>query len=227
MSRMGSRGFTLLEVLLAVTILAVVTAMVGFALSSTISVLEATDRQKYIYRQARVTMERMREDLAATVADPAVGFNGEDNERSGYRADSIRFGSMAGLVFSRDTVARRPAAITYTTVEDERTSGALKLLRSEIFALQESEGGEEAAFLLCDSLRSVTISYLDAEGQKNDTWGWLPEDEEGEERGRTLPVAVFIVLEFWQDEEQEAVISFRSAVWLPSGSIQPETEDEQ
>lgn len=226
MISINNRGFTLLEVMLAVSILAVVSSMVGFALSSTVSLLTATGNQKDIYRQARITLERMRDDLTAAVADGEVGFVGSKNEINGQQADSVIFSSMAHLVFDGGRSEKGSTTITYEVVEDEDDPGSLKLLRSDSLSVFTEGNGDTKGYTLCANLRSLQLTYLDSDGQENDTWESVPDKDE-EQESIFLPAAVLISLEFWQDSDQKSVLPFRSGVWLPTGSIIKEESGEQ
>lgn len=61
------KGFTLLEILLAVTLLGVVAAMVSLSLSGAVKILAATEREGEVYHKARITLQRLTEDLAGAV----------------------------------------------------------------------------------------------------------------------------------------------------------------
>jgi general secretion pathway protein J len=224
--RINNRGFTLLEVMLAVSILAVVSSMVGFALSSTVTLLSITGNQKDIYRQARVTLDRMRDDLTATVADGEVGFVGTKTEINGQQADSVVFSSMAHLVFDGGRSEKGSTTISYKVVEDENDPGSLKLLRSDSLSVFAVDDGDKEAYTLCANLRSLQLTYVASDGQKNDTWESKP-DKESEQEPVLLPAAVFITLEFWQGSEHKVVLPFRSGVWLPTGSIREDGNGEQ
>ncbi|MBM9511098.1 prepilin-type N-terminal cleavage/methylation domain-containing protein [Desulfogranum marinum] len=225
MTNVNNRGFTLLEVMLAVSILAVVSSMVGFALNSTVDLLAATANQKDIYRQARITLDRMRSDLAAAVVDGEVGFVGTKNEINGRQAAGLIFSSMAHLAFDDGRSDKGSTTIAYEVIEDENDPGSFKLLRADTLSVFAEESGEKEAYTLCAGLRSLQLTYWDAEGQKNDSWASKP-DEENEQEPVLLPAAVFITLEFWQDSEHKTVIPFRSGVWLPTGSIKEEQDGE-
>lgn len=225
MIRVNNRGFTLLEVMLAVSILAVVSSMVGFALNSTVNLLTATANQKDIYRQARITLDRMRSDLTAAVVDGGIGFIGTKIEINAQQADSLLFTSMAHLVFDGGRADKGSAIISYKVIEDENDPGSLKLLRADNLSVFAEEDTDNEAYTLCAGLRSLTLTYLDAESQENDSWESTP-DKENEQEPVLLPAAVFIALEFWQDSEHKTVIPFRSGVWLPTGSIKEEGDGE-
>lgn len=225
MTRVNNKGFTLLEVMLAVSILAVVSSMVGFALNSTVDLLAATANRKDIYRQARITLDRMRGDLTAAVADGGVGFIGTKTEINGRQADSLVFSSMAHLVFDGGRSDKGSTTIAYKVIEDENDPGSLKLLRADNLSVFAGESNDEEAYTLCAGLRSLQLTYWDAESQKNDSWESKP-DKENELEAVLLPAAVFITLEFWQDSEHKTVIPFRSGVWLPTGSIKEEGDGE-
>jgi len=223
---MGKAGFTLLEIMLATTILAMVSSMVGFALSSTVSVMEATGDQKAIYRQARVVLERIAEDLSGALADEHAVFEGNRQEINGMRADTVTFHSLAHLSFSDDDDLPGAAVIGYTVLDDEDNPGSLKLLRSDILRPFNSENAEPPEYALGENLRSFTLKYQTGEGQESDTWE-QDDDQEEDAEPISLPAVVFISIEFWLDKDAETYLPFETAVWLPTGVISMDEEDEE
>ncbi|WP_028583030.1 PulJ/GspJ family protein [Desulfogranum mediterraneum] len=209
------QGFTLLEVLLAVAILAVVSSMVGLALKSSFAVLGATALQKDVHRQARVVVQRLSEDLAAALVVPGIDFSGTSREIDGQRADSLSFASLAHLVFDPDGEQGGVAEISYLVESEEKQPERLRLLRRDHRLRPGQEGAEGSGFVLCKDLRSLSLAYVGADGQKIDTWEGGKAEEQEDETAQ-LPRAVFLTLEFWLDQEEEQVAVFRSAVWIPA-----------
>ena len=63
-----TRGFTLIEILIAVSILAVVLSTIFASYTGTFSIIEETESQADIYGMARIAMERIQEDLESAYA---------------------------------------------------------------------------------------------------------------------------------------------------------------
>ncbi len=220
-------GFTLMEIMLAILILGMVVAMVSVSLSGSINVIEATMDRGELYYRAQIAMERISEDLTATVLPANVEFIGKGEENDD--AVLLSFASMAHLVFDVENGKPGMGIIRYGLQPDEEESGQLLLLRSDTLCRPTEEGAEleeeETAFLLSDRLRSVKFAFLDREGETLDSWDSTVREEDLDEKKRQLPAAVSCTLEYWLDMEEEISIIFQSTFVLPVGLIQPEEED--
>jgi general secretion pathway protein J len=212
---MRENGFTLLEVLLATTILGVVMAMLSLGLSATFRVVEATERQEEVFYLAQTALHRITEDLTAAVATPEGIFVGRNNGIRDRRADSLVFTSQAHLVLNPEKQLPGVATIRYTVAADPDDQRLLRLLRSDTLVLPgvvtaagtTNDAAAEPAFLLADSLRAVQFDYFNRTGQEFDSWQKQPSSEEGEETGE-LPAAVQCTLEFWIDADKDLFQSF-------------------
>lgn len=221
----GSRGMTLLEIMLALLVLAMVVAMVTLSLSGSLTVVSETRKQGELYHQAQVALERISDDLASAVMTSDVRFRGKRMELDGRRADSLRFSSMAHIVFDPQHDHPGMAVIAYTVRPDPANNGTVVLLRSDRLltppAVQGGNGEEDDGFLLCNGLRSVRFSFTDKSGGTFDSWGASPEDEK-DQAPRRLPVTVTCTLEFRLDRDQKTSLIFRTSVLLPVGLMQAE-----
>ncbi|MDR2548858.1 MAG: type II secretion system GspH family protein [Desulfobulbus sp.] len=175
---MRNRGFTLLELLLAITVLGVVMAMLGLSLTSTMRVVEATEKEEEVYFLAQTAMRRITEDLASAISNPQALFIGQNNTVRDRRADSLDFASQARLILNPDKQKAGIARIRYQLLADRDDERIWKLLRSETLILPNStaagepadDEGADPAFLLADSLRAVEFRYYDRDGQEFDSW---------------------------------------------------------
>ena len=71
------KGFTLLEVLLAITVLGVVVAMLSLSLGGTLRVVEATEQQEAAHHQANNALRRLTADLASALQGGEIAFTGQ------------------------------------------------------------------------------------------------------------------------------------------------------
>jgi general secretion pathway protein J len=222
---MRENGFTLLEVLLATTILGVVMAMLSLGLAATLRVVEATEQQEEVYYLAQTALRRITEDLAATSAAPEGIFVGRNNEIRGRRADSLVFTSQAHLVFNPEKQLPGAATIRYTISMDPDDERLLKLVRSDVRVLPGvlpvtdttddpmGDPADEPAFLLADNLRAVKFDYFNRTGQEFDSWQKEPGSGEGLETVE-LPAAVQCTLEFWLDADKDIFQSFSTGILI-------------
>lgn len=219
------QGMTLLEVLLAMFILAMVVSMVSMALSGSINVVEATRTQGELYHRAQVALLRISEDLASAALVDGVEFVGTDREEEGREADSLVFSSTAHVVFDPDYDHPGMAVISYSVVEDKDNEGEFLLLRADQLLTEPATSGNKGqaapgkgGYLLSDRLRSISFSYVDEKGDEQDSWD-SEVDPDDPTATRKLPVSVICTLEFWVDRVAESTIVFSTRILLPAGLI--------
>jgi general secretion pathway protein J len=217
-------GFTLLEVVLAMTVLGVVMAMLSLSLSGSLRVVEETEQEEEISFQAQTALRRMTDDLASAFLAKGTFFVGEHQEINGQRADALTFVSQAHLVFNPDKQTPGPAVISYRLQPREAQTSHLQLLRSDVPALPGVENHEDtlaaSAFLLAENLRSLQLTYFDRQGQEFDSWQQevTAESQAGDV---ALPAAVHCILEFWVDPDRQRTQTFSTRVLLP---MEPEEQ---
>ena len=228
----ADKGFTLLEVLLAITVLGVVVAMLSLSLGGTLRVVEATEQQEAAHHQAHTALRRLTADLASALQGGEIAFTGQagvDGEGGDAEAGEVlRFVSLAHLVFTPEAQRPNAAMIAYRVVPDTDDSRRLKLLRADTVVLPgidaEAAQADETPFLLADNLRAVRLAYLDRQGREYD--GWDSEQEAaGQNEPRPLPAAVRCTLEFWLDADSETTQTFTTAVLIPAGLVGAEAAD--
>jgi general secretion pathway protein J len=223
MNRNDREGFTLLEILLAMFIFAIVLSTLYTAYTGTFRNVDETESQADIYRMARIALERMAEDLESSYIPPlAVGaetetktlksaaFVGETTQISDRNADTLLFFSRAHLVFDEEEVDTTVARIAYDVRQSEVDEEVFLLYRSDTPGFEEGPEQGTGGLLLCDGLHAVSFTYYDDEGREYDRW-----DSTNEEFKDRLPVMVSIVLEFVDKRNPEAPLKFVSGVVLP------------
>lgn len=220
---MRNQGFTLLEVLLATTVLGVVMAMLSLSLSATLRVVEATEQQEEVYFLAQTALRRITEDLAAAVPIASSPFSGQKKTDRDRRVDTLEFTSQAHLVLNPEKQQPGVATIRYTVAADPDDERLLHLLRSDTPILpgvlpateRTSDAAAVPAFLLADTLRAVRWSYFDHNGQEFDSWQETSLAGGGEEAG-ALPAAVHCTLEFWIDPDKDIWQSMSTRILIPT-----------
>nr|WP_320010231.1 prepilin-type N-terminal cleavage/methylation domain-containing protein [uncultured Desulfobulbus sp.] len=223
---MNKHGFTLLEVLLAISMLAVVVTMLSFSLGGSMRVFEATEGDEVIYTMAQTAMERMVEDLSSAFVVKGCALNGETQLVNGYRADRVELCSFAHIVFNPSKQKRGLARIGYRLEQSETDEEAYKLLRSDqlLIPLQDDRAAVTApGFIIADNLRSLQLTYFNAEGQEFDNWQGetdepLAPNQTSQDPAMQLPAAIHCILEFWADEQHSSTIIFSARAVLPVGA---------
>lgn len=218
-------GFTLLEILIAVFIFALIVSAIFTAYRGTFNVIEDTESQEDIYHMARVALERIIGDLEAAYspesarnreADRATSepvlFQGGTREINDLRCSELRFLSLAHLSFSDERPLAQPAEIAYYGAAAGIDGTVLDLYRSDTLLTHERAEPETGGLLLCKGLSTVDILYYDADGNPSESWNSV----EGASEGK-LPSRVSVRLEFPNPTDPERPLRFMTGVAIPMG----------
>lgn len=210
-------GFTLLEILVAIFIFAVVVTTIFGSFNSVFSRGETLQDDIAVYEMAKRCLNRMSADLRqAHVAlkpayvPPASGDAADPYRFSGevvYRGTSgfhrLRFASRAHLPMGSSS-GSGIARIVYYPVEDG--NGGMVLRRSD--RLEPAAEFEESPAdpVVCENVRAFACTFYDSEGKAQDGW-----DSDADEYGYGTPAAVGIRLEIG-DQERPAVFKTRAVL---------------
>jgi type II secretion system protein J len=189
-------GFTLIEVVAAVAVAALVLVATYGVTTTTIAVQRRTENVLGVRREGAAILDLVCEDLFCAVhRDKDESFVlGEDSDPRPF--------SFIGLAWDPESGRRIPAEIGY---DYERKDAKLLLYRRSA-KIEDSiqDGGE--GILVSDEIRSWKVEVFDGE-EWLDTW----------EATKSLPVAVRI--EFSLDVPDGEPVSFTRAVVLPSSDL--------
>lgn len=176
------QGFTLLELLVAITILSIVVSTVYGAYRATFHIVHTTQAQTEIAAKARIALERITADLESLYLGDDTFVKGESEEQDGARTDRLSFLSQAFVQLGRTDQPPGLSTIAYFTERDDDT-GRLQLYRQDSPRRpnqDEDDQQNEATprtLLLCDDLIAVRFSYYgEQDDSEQDDW-----DSEAEE----------------------------------------------
>lgn len=182
-------GFTLVEVLLAVSLVAMMATLVFGSLYVTMSAIEAARTNSANEQIVRSTLRVMTDELSvsegrSTGLGPWMGINGQQD---GQPADSVAFltmGQFRGAESAKDTELVR---IVYTR-EGERL---LRFVRRNLYGLTD-ESVEQVE--LATKVKGFNVRYYDGKSNL-----WL---DEWDGRGRGSPKAILIELTLLQEKAE-------------------------
>jgi general secretion pathway protein J len=200
-------GFTLLEILIAIAILAVIVTMVYASFDASIKVIDGVDRDADTYRQARLILTRLSEDLSMAYKTkgnvlPEATFVGQDGVVDGRAQDTLRFTSLSHLRYLPDEPASDFNLLEYSLESGPDRTGWALLRREETNLYSNSEAGSEPV-VMGEGIHSFNLRYFD-----DKTWldSWDPALNKG------LPWVVEIEIQF--QEPGDGQRSFKSWVEL-------------
>jgi prepilin-type N-terminal cleavage/methylation domain-containing protein len=191
MSRnINNDGFTLIEVVLASTILAILATLTWTSLSTTIRVRDSLAYATEAQEIGSGVMMKLREDIGQAFHVQSqrrlTFFKAEDN----FNLDRVVFTSLAHYPSSRSAYESDQTEITYETESNPDTSGLYLLKRRESDHIDDDpeRGGNHVT--LTDRLVSFNLEYYDGAEWKN-TWD-LAESESKNELPKLVRAATVI-----------------------------------
>ncbi len=210
-----SQGFTLLELLIAIAIFAVVASLLYTAYTGTYRNIDAAESQAEIYQMARIALDRIIDDLeSANIPDESNPdfFLGKDDVTDARNTDSLRFISRAHISLNDMSTNSGNAKIGYYVKkkEEESEEPVFTLYRSDVLENLEWPEDETGGLVLCEGLYSINFTYYDQEGEKYDYW-----DSSNDMFKRRMPSLVSIMIEFYNKTDPESPFRFSTAVALP------------
>ena len=219
-----ARGFTLLEVLIAIFIFALVASAIFTAYTGTFRIIDESEARADICEMAGIALERISEDLASAYiantqqtpdtdkANPAtVMFVGEKKELMGRSYGALKFLSLAHLSFSDEEAVAKPAEIVYYVAAKDG-EGRLELYRSDTPLSHERPDEDSGGVLLCEGLLSIIFTYYDSQGEPHETW----DSGGGESKGK-LPSRVSVFMELADSTNPDTPYKFMTGVEIPMG----------
>jgi general secretion pathway protein J len=225
----NNKGFTLLEILLAFFIFAILFTTIYASYSGSIRTINMTESRMEIYRKAAIAMDRISEDLQASYisnlppnsfgeSTKYTQFLGEDKDINGKDADTMDFFSRIPALFSDEMKKATGQVISYDVIEGGGEE-ELVLLRSEHPEFID-ESNERGGMNLCDGLQAITFTYFDDDGEPHESW-----DSDSEEFDGALPLMVSVSLEFLNFENPDAPLTFMTSVTLPANYVPGPMQD--
>jgi general secretion pathway protein J len=214
-----NKGFTLIEVLIAVLILGIVLSTVYASYTGTFRIIRETETDAELYGMARTVLDRMTRDLeAAAPWKGAFTFLAKPYSLGDREFTRLTFRSAAHVAFSEKEAPAGIAVIGYAVEEGSDKEG-YTLFRSD--SLRRDPAKEETAvggFLLCDRIETLTYLFYDAAGKEYETW-----DAGGdvEAQKKKAPAMVEIRLGLVNEKDRENPHPFMTRVRLPLNQVTP------
>lgn len=159
---MNSKGFTLIEILLAVGILGIIFSMVYWTFDKTYDVIERVQMETDRFRSVRLSVNKMSEEISSVYWREEYKdslFIGEDIEENGHPRDSLRFMSASNYGSSAGGNESDMNIISYY-LEKEEEGETYKLMHSEIRNIFSASEEDREAYELGESLIGLDLRYF-------------------------------------------------------------------
>jgi general secretion pathway protein J len=182
-------GFTLLEILVAIFIFAVVITTVFGSFRAVFSSTNAVTGDEAVYAEARTSLGRIAADLGAMYITQDTFYSkpkfngtkdayrvvGDTTNVAGSTFGRLRFASLAHLRMNQDPREGVCRIVYYVQAGADET---LVLRRADhLYPFPDFEESENDP-ILCDHILSLEFSYMNDKGDMNDRWDSESADDE-------------------------------------------------
>lgn len=213
MTPVRNKGFTLLEILIAISILAIVLTTVYAAYTGTLRIVRDTEYGDDIYSMARVTLKRMTDDLESICTyKESFKFFSSENQFDNQKFTDISFLSSAHVSFD-DTPSVGNARIGYYIRKESDKEEYALIRRDELYRGEEggfTDSDENKGYIICDHIQSVTYTFYDAKGNEYETW-----DSGSDTTKDKAPTLVSIDLNLINPDDKDNPYRFMTTVRIP------------
>ena len=221
--RAGQQGFTLLEVLVAGTILSIVLAALYGVFSQTLTSQRRAEAQATRSRAARIVLLRLGDELRASPPMPASSrrFLGELQREGRYPATALTFVSALPSMHSVPGVDGGLSTVRYRLVPEEAGAVRYRLIRQvshDIGADREPSDQAVGAYPLISHVRGFRARFFDGR-EWRDEWG---QDSASSQLPRAVEIRLYLDGSRHEPNTRSAehVVQFSTLVELPLASPQ-------
>lgn len=211
--RDSDKGFTLVEILIAVFILGIVLSTIYASYTGTFRVIRETQNDAESYGMARSALDRLTRDLQSMAPwRGAYTFLTKADTLDGREFQRLTFRAAAHVAFNEREVPGGIAVIEYRLEQGSENAGHV-LVRSD--SLTRDPGKEEplaGGYAVADRVEGVTYRFTDEAGKEYETW-----DSGGQiaaQRNRA-PAGVLIRLSLVNPADKEKPYRFMTMVRVP------------
>lgn len=231
---MNRRGFTLIEVLVSVAILAFIMASVWASTGQSLDAKERFERRDGIYQEGRVALRKLTDDFTmaflaksqtpgtvttegaaatpmpaeiSTRPRPITFFIGEDNAER----DEVRFTSLSNLRLFKNAKESEQCKVSYAVEPSKEDPKVMNLVRTFSPVIDDKDTVVGTSYVIAEDIREFSVEYYD---QRKLEWvkTWNTVQLDWKDR---LPRAVRITLSFPDPDEEKDSIVMTTAAMLP------------
>ena len=218
-------GFTLIEVMVAVVILAMITLLIWQSSAVTIVTKDRFEKEDDLMHEMTLTLNRIADDLSmAFILAPTSEFIGKSpsgevltktefvGQDQGDQ-DKLTFNTFSNVRYIKDTKQSDQSEISYFVEPQEDNPGLFNLLKRQSSPLDSlpEEGGK--TLIMMEGIKSFNLRYY-SEGLND----WIAEwNSTSLENPHKMPKAVEIVITVpypSEELEEEEILTFRTVAFL-------------
>jgi type II secretion system protein J len=212
----------LIEVLVAVSLLAIISTLVWQAMGISTASKERFEKRETTFRASTLALDRLSRDLQMAVLFSSadllgVSAGGEQMTKSVFVGtnngdqDKLIFNTLSHIRYLKDTKESDLAEVSYFLEPEEEGEGGFFVLKKRVSSPPDAEpeqGG--AAFALLEGVKELNFRYYDPrKGEYGDDW-----DSTKLDFVNRLPRAVEITLAVRDPNDEEETVRFSTVALL-------------
>ncbi len=220
--RNARRGFTLLEVVVAIALLALIGVLTFETVANALDARDWLEKDDDANQSARIAMDRLHRDFELAWLTPNI--QAVNTFKTIFIAknedpDQIWFTSLSHRRIHQNARESDETEITYWTEDDPNADNALVLLRREAPRIDQEPEKDGTILPLAYGVKTFNVRFLDpTTNEWKDEW-----DTTGADTPYRLPRAVRIVLEMLapdpDDPERQVTRTYASTVIMAYGPV--------
>ena len=223
-------GFTLIEVLVAIAVLAIAMSLIFGVFQSVLGVADHVDTTAAYQQRISILFSQLQRDIGGLYKGPTGRFQADFEATKSGDAPFLQFTTTSALAFDPRQLPVSMALVGYQ-LRLSINGVNYELYRTELpfeFGYQNDEDNGAASLLVCEHIRDFQITYTDQFGGDLERWqarsssvGDKPEDD-------LFPAAVQVDVELAEGPEKGAQTKrFHYSIFvLPARLIGAEPEDQ-
>ncbi|MBL7684429.1 MAG: prepilin-type N-terminal cleavage/methylation domain-containing protein [Deltaproteobacteria bacterium] len=215
----SAEGFTLIEVMIAIAILAVIAILVFMSTSQTINSKEDTEKKDNLNHSVNMALNKMVNDLQMSFLLVGPDFLGSDGRmKTVFKGteDKLDFPTLSKMRYYKNSQETDYGEVGYFLQDDPEQSGQKLLMRRESKRIDDKpeEGGVSEPIV--DGIKELHFEYYDAQKKE-----WLKAwDSSQLESANRLPRAVRMTIKVVDaDSEDPLTFSTMADIRLFKGPI--------
>jgi general secretion pathway protein J len=174
-----NEGLTLLEVLVAVSLLGIILAILYGAYISNVEAIERAREDGQVYQAARTALDLISRDLECAlihtpvrVENVRLGLIGRHQEIDGMAADGVDFTTVTHLTAEAGSLRGDLCEVGYSLEQDQESGDVVLYRRDDAIVDEEiAKGGRREE--LTGLARGLEITYEDSRGESHEEWNTL------------------------------------------------------
>jgi general secretion pathway protein J len=221
-----AEGFTLIEVMVSIAIVAVMMTLIWSSFSLTVRSKEHIEKVEERYHQVRLAMNRMAREISMAflsmhdemgTQQPRTRFVSQRNSS----IDELLFSSFSHMPLQANAKESDQSMIRYFSASDPQERSITNLMRRESRRLGSEHPGEDGpAFVMIEDIEELHFKFFDeVKNEWRDTWNTMSVDGQP---GR-LPQKVKITLTLREEGKRELTFAtatkvfMQDALWFTTG----------